>query len=126
MTNGAYGSKSHGGHKSDRDETIKDDRLLDTLDKRGYGHKFYSSSGFHRHYDRHCYHPYMRSDRGYFLDEFKKSKPPTFDGDLKKLEDFEAWLLGMNKLFEFHDYTENMKAKIIVFSLKGKTYIWWE
>jgi len=39
-----------------------------------------------------------RNDMGYLLDEFKKVKPPTFDGDMKKLEDAEAWILGMNKL----------------------------
>jgi len=69
----------------------------------------------------------MRSERGYFLVyEFKKSKPPTFDGELKKPEDEEAWLLGMKKFFEIHDYTEKKKAKIVIFNLKGKTNIWWE
>ena len=32
----------------------------------------------------------------------------------------------MNKFFEMHDYTENMKAKIVIFNLKGKEDIWWE
>jgi len=32
----------------------------------------------------------------------------------------------MRKLFRFHDYLENMKAKITLFSLKGKIDIWWE
>lgn len=41
---------------------------------------------------------------GYFPDEFKKVKPPTFDGYLKKLEDAEAGLLVMKKLFELHEY----------------------
>ena len=53
-------------------------------------------------------------------DEFKKAKPPTFDGDLKKPEDAEAWLLRMKKFFELHDYKENIKAKIITFILKRK------
>jgi len=30
------------------------------------------------------------------------------------------------KFFELHDYIENMKAKIVIFSLKGKVGIWWE
>lgn len=59
-------------------------------------------------------------------DEFKKSKPPTFDGELKKLEDAKTSLLGMKKFFELHDYTKNMKARISIFSLKGKADIWWE
>ena len=99
---------------------------MDTRYRRGDGHKVYSSSRSERYRDHHRYHPYRRSGRGYFLDEFKKSKPPTFDGDLKKSEDAEAWLLGMKKFFKVHDYTENMKAKIVIFSLKGKVNIWWE
>ena len=32
----------------------------------------------------------------------------------------------MRKFFRLHDYSENMKAKIDTFSLKGKADIWWE
>lgn len=32
----------------------------------------------------------------------------------------------MKKFFELHDYTENMKAIIAIFNLKGKADIWWE
>ena len=32
----------------------------------------------------------------------------------------------MKKLFILHDYSENMKAKVAIFSLKGKEDIWWE
>jgi len=56
-------------------------------------------------------------------DEFKKVKPSTFDGEMKKLQDAEAWLPGMNKFFRLHDYLENMKEKIATFSLKGKVDI---
>lgn len=59
-------------------------------------------------------------------EEFKKSKSPTFHGELKKSEDAEAWLLGMKKFFELHDYTENMKVRIAIFSLNRKANIWWE
>ena len=51
---------------------------------------YYSSFGFDRHHDRHHYHPYKRNDRGYFLDEFKKEKTPTFDGEMNKSQDLEA------------------------------------
>jgi len=102
---------------------IRDGRFLDTSDRRDDGHRYYSSSSYDRHYDRHRYHHYRRNDRAYLLDDFKKVKPPTFDGDLKKPEDAEAWLLGMNKFFELHEYTENMKAKIVIFNLKGKENI---
>lgn len=32
----------------------------------------------------------------------------------------------MNNLFELDHYTENMKARITIFSLIGNPYIWWE
>ena len=58
------------------------------------------------------------------LDDFKKVKPPKFDGEMKKSQDAEAWILGIRILFRLHDYSENMKARIATFSLKGKADIW--
>ena len=78
-TNGAYGSRFLGGHMSNRYG-----RLLDNPKRRRDRHKYYSSFDSYRHYDRHHYHPYRRIDRGYLSDEFKKEKPPTFDGEMKK------------------------------------------
>jgi len=78
---------------------MRDGRLLDTPDRRGNEYKYYSSSSFDIHHDRYRYHPYRRSYRGYLLDEFKKTKPPNFDGYVNKPKDEEAWILGMNKLF---------------------------
>jgi len=97
---------------------------LETLERRRDRHKYDSSSNSDRHYDLHQYHPYKRSDRGYFLDEFRKEKPPTFDGEMKKPHDADAWFLGMRKFFKFHDYSENMKARVATFSPKGKVHIW--
>lgn len=57
---------------------------------------------------------------------FKKQKPPTFDGDMNKAEDAEAWMLGMKIFFRIHDYSENMKARFFPYNLKGRTDIWWE
>lgn len=56
-TNGAYGSRSHGGHMSDRDNTVRDVRLLDTPESRRDRHMYYSSSDLDRHYDHHRYYP---------------------------------------------------------------------
>jgi len=117
MKNGAYGSRSHGGYRSNRDEMNKYGRILDTPDKRGDGHMFYSSSNYDMHYDHHHYHTYRSGDRGYFPDEFKKVKPHIFYGYFKNPEDEEAWLLGMNKFF---------KTGINIFNLKGKADIWRE
>jgi hypothetical protein len=37
--------------------------------------------------------------------EMNKIKPPTFDGEHKKDEDAETWLLGMRKYFQLHNYS---------------------
>ena len=60
---------------------------------------YYSSSSSYRHHDHHHFHPYSTSDRGYFPDEFKKEKTPSFDGEMKKSQDVEAWLLAMKRFF---------------------------
>lgn len=90
--------------RSDRDDTIRNDKILDTLDRRGNAHGIYSSSSSNRDHGHHRYHPYKRNVKEYLSGEFKKAKPPTFDGELKKSEDPEAWLPGMTNLFEMHDY----------------------
>jgi hypothetical protein len=59
-------------------------------------------------------------------EELKKSKPPSFDGEIKKGEEVEAWLLGLKKYFRVHDYFEKLKARITIFNLNGKASIWWE
>jgi hypothetical protein len=43
-------------------------------------------------------------------EEFKKAKPLTFDGEIKKGEEAKVWLLGLNKYFRVHDYFENLKV----------------
>ena len=59
-------------------------------------------------------------------DEFKKAKPPTFDGEVKTGQEAEAWLLGIKKYFQVHDYSGNMKARVSIFNLNGRASIWWE
>lgn len=34
-------------------------------------------------------------------EEFKKAKPPTLDGDMKKEKDAKSWLMGMKKFFVY-------------------------
>jgi hypothetical protein len=41
--------------------------------------------------------------------EMNKIKPPTFDGEHKKDEDAETWLLGMRKYFQLHNYSSHKK-----------------
>ena len=37
--------------------------------------------------------------------EMNKIKPPTSDGENKKDEDEETWMLGMRKYFQLHNYS---------------------
>jgi len=59
----------------------------------------------------------------YVAKEFKKVKPPTFDGEVKEEKYVEAWLLGRKKFFRFHNYSKNIKSKVATFNLKGKSDI---
>ena len=67
-----------------------------------------------------------RHHRDRSLDEFKKAKPPTFDGEIKTRQEDEAWLLGIKKYFQVHDYSGNMKARVAIFNMNGRASIWWE
>jgi hypothetical protein len=57
--------------------------------------------------------------------EMNKIKPPTFDGEHKKDEDAETWLLGMRKYFQLHNYSSHAEGRISIYLLKGKTSMWW-
>ena len=50
----------------------------------------------------------------------------TFNGEIKTGQEVEAWLLGMKKYFQVQDYSENMKARVAIFNLNGRAFIWWE
>ena len=58
--------------------------------------------------------------------EFRKIKPPTFDGENKRAEDVESWLLGMRRYFQLYQYSPNIEARIAIYHLKGKIFIWWD
>lgn len=106
----------------DRGDRVRGGKSLDTPDRRIgiYGHHSSSTSTRH-HHNHHHHHPYKRGD--YLLEQFKRVNPPTFDGEMKKSKDAEAWLLGIKKFFRFHSYSKNMKTNITTFSLKGKEKI---
>jgi hypothetical protein len=55
-----------------------------------------------------------------------KIKPPTFDGEHKKDEDAETWMLGMRKYFQLHNYSSHEEGRIVIYQLKGKTSMWWD
>ena len=89
---GSNKSRSNGSHNEERRET--------------------SGNRYHHHFQRHSKRrPHnssspspTRNHRRYEVDELKgemnKIKPPNFDGEHKKYEDVEAWLLGMRKYFQ--------------------------
>jgi hypothetical protein len=43
-----------------------------------------------------------------------------------KGEEVEAWLLGLKKYFQVHNYSKNTKVRIDIFILNGGVSIWWE
>ena len=67
----------------------------------------------------------MRRHKNNSQDEFKKARPPTFNGEVNTGQEAEAWL-GMRKYFQVQDYSENMKARVSIFNLTGRASIWWE
>jgi hypothetical protein len=50
--------------------------------------------------------------------EMNKIKPPTFDGEHKKDEDAETWLLEMMKNFQLHNYFSQVEGIISMYQLK--------
>ena len=45
--------------------------------------------------------------------------PPTFDGESKTSQEAEAWILGMKKYFQIHDYSGNERDRINIYNLNG-------
>jgi hypothetical protein len=68
----------------------------------------------------------MRSGVDELKGEMNKIKPPTFDGEQKKDEDVETWLLGMRRYFQLQKYSSHIEGRISIYQLKGNTSIWWE
>jgi hypothetical protein len=66
----------------------------------------------------------QKLSKSHNLEEFKKAKPPSFDGEIKKGEEAEAWLLGLKKYFRVDDFLKNLKARVATFNLNGKDSIW--
>jgi hypothetical protein len=52
----------------------------------------------------------QKTSKSHKFEEFRKAKPPSFNGEIKKGEEAEAWLLGLKKYFRVHDFSENLKA----------------
>jgi hypothetical protein len=58
--------------------------------------------------------------------EMNKIKPPMLDGEHKKEEDAETWLLGMRKYFQLQNYSSHAEGRIAMYQLKGKESMSWD
>ena len=58
--------------------------------------------------------------------EFKKIKPPTFNGETEKGEEAESWLSGMKKYFQIYNYSNQLKARMAIYNLSRKDDIRWQ
>ena len=57
--------------------------------------------------------------------EFKKLKPPMFDGESEEV--VKAWLLNIKRYFQVYSYDDNLRAHLVIFQLSGKATLWcWE
>jgi hypothetical protein len=50
-----------------------------------------------------------------------KINPPTFDGEHKKEEEAETWLLGMRKYFQLQNYSSHCRRKNHDVSIERKS-----
>ena len=49
-----------------------------------------------------------------------------FNDEIKKGEEAEAWLSRMKKYFHIYNYSDELKEKMAIHNLTGKSYIWWQ
>ena len=64
--------------------------------------------------------------RDELVGELRRLKPTNFDGEVNQGEDAEAWLIGLRKFLQLHQYTPNMEARAAIYHLQGKASIWWD
>jgi hypothetical protein len=58
--------------------------------------------------------------------ELRKLKSPSFDGEREREDDVEAWLLGLIRYFQLHNYSSNLEESISTYHLHGKAIMWWD
>jgi hypothetical protein len=58
--------------------------------------------------------------------EINNIKPPNFNAKHRKGDEVEAWMLGMKKYFQLHDYPSGVETRIATYQLQGKLAMWWE
>jgi hypothetical protein len=58
--------------------------------------------------------------------ELRNIKTPTFNGEHRKGEEVEAWLVEMKKYVQFHYYPSRVETRIATYHLQGKESMWWD
>jgi hypothetical protein len=71
-------------------------------------------------------HQRRKQEVNSFQGEMRKLKPPSFEGEREREDDAEAWLLGIMRYFQFHNYSSNLEARIATYHLHGKVAMWWD
>ena len=46
-----------------------------------------------------------------------------FNGEIEKGEEAEAWFSNMKIYFQIYNYSDDLKEKMLIYNLIGKTYI---
>jgi hypothetical protein len=119
-------------------EKGRDSSMMES--RRTHGRRSRSRSGSRRHNhsqkhsDRETHssssssptRKHQKSGREELKGEMNKIRPPTFDGEHKKEEDVETWLLGMKKYFQLQNYSSHAEERIAMYQLKGKVSMWWD
>jgi DNA-binding SARP family transcriptional activator len=71
-------------------------------------------------------HQRTRHELDNFQGELSKLKSPSFDGEIGREDDVDAWFLGLRRYFQLHKYSSNLEAKISTYQLHGKVAMWWD
>ena len=51
-------------------------------------------------------------------------KAPTYEGEMNTREKDKECLMGMNKYFQVHNYSSEMKSQMAICNLNGKEARW--
>jgi len=56
--------------------------------------------------------------------DLRKPKPPSFGGERESEYYVEAWLLGIRRYFQLHNYSSNLESRISTYHLHRKAAMW--
>jgi hypothetical protein len=74
----------------------------------------------------HVWRKRRRPETKILQGDLRTIKPPNFNGEHKKGEEVDAWLLEIKKYFQLHDYPSWVESRISTYHLKGKETMWWD